>query len=660
MIERIPITDVRPVLERGRFPVKAVVGEALEISATVFREGHKALGAAVVLKGPRGRSRPLTRLEPVDGVPDRYAATVTPDKPGAWTFRVESWSDPFESWRSAAEIKIAAGIDVELMLAEGVLVLRRAEQDMPAKAPARRKLSAAASAASDPVLPFQVRLSALTSPDVVAALDEYPLREMLGATEAFPLFVDRERALVGSWYEFFPRSEGATYDEEADRWRSGTFATAAARLDAVAEMGFDVVYLPPIHPIGEVNRKGPNNTLTPRPGDPGSPWAIGSRLGGHDAVHPDLGTLEDFDAFVERAAELGLEVALDLALQCAPDHPWVASHPEWFTTRADGTIAYAENPPKKYQDIYPLNFDNDYSGLSREVLRVVRHWMSHGVRIFRVDNPHTKPVMFWEWLLAKVRERNPDVVFLSEAFTRPAMMRALGMVGFHQSYTYFTWRNTKRELETYIHELSHEQSDAMRPNLFVNTPDILSAYLQYGGPGAFRVRAAVAATAAPSWGVYSGFELFEHVAVRPGSEEYLDSEKYQFRPRDWKAAAAEGRTLAPYLTKLNDIRRRHLALRRLRNVTVHRTEDEAVLCFSKVSLTADGPDVVIVVVNLDPHAVRETLVHLSMPALGYEWHDTFVVDDEMTGQTWRWGERTYVRLDPSEPAHVLSVRGAER
>jgi starch synthase (maltosyl-transferring) len=418
-------------------------------------------------------------------------------------------------------------------------------------------------------------------------------------------------------------------------------------------MGFDVVYLPPIHPIGEVNRKGPNNTLTPGPGDPGSPWAIGSRLGGHDAVHPDLGTLEDFDAFVGRANELGLEVALDLALQCAPDHPWVEAHPEWFTTRSDGSIAYAENPPKKYQDIYPLNFDNDYDGLSREVLRVVRHWMDHGVRIFRVDNPHTKPVAFWEWLLGEVRRTDPDVVFLSEAFTRPAMMQGLAAVGFHQSYTYFTWRNTKREVESYLYELAHETSDVLRPNLFVNTPDILPPYLQYGGPAAFKVRATLAATAAPSWGVYAGFELFEHVAVRPGSEEYLDSEKYQYRPRDWERAEREGRTLAPYIGGLNSLRRRHPALQQLRNLTVHRTDDDAVVCYSKRS----GGDVVIVVVNVDPHGPRETMVHLTMPALGLDWHDTFVVQEEITDATWRWSEHNYVRLDPAhEPVHVLGVR----
>ena len=381
-------------------------------------------------------------------------------------------------------------------------------------------------------------------------------------------------------------------------------------------MGFDVIYLPPIHPIGEVNRKGPNNTLTPGPDDTGSPWAIGSKDGGHDAIHPDLGRFEDFDAFVARAGELGLEVALDLALQAAPDHPWVKAHPEWFTTRADGTIAYAENPPKKYQDIYPVNFDNDPTGISKEVLRIVRLWMSHGVRIFRVDNPHTKPVAFWEWLLKEIRRTDPDVLFLAEAFTRPAMMQALGAIGFQQSYTYFTWRNAKWEIEEYLRELSSETDHLMRPNFFVNTPDILHAYLQYGGPAAFKIRAAIAATGSPSWGVYAGYELFEHVAVKPGSEEYLDSEKYQIRIRDWDKAAAEGRTLAPYLTRLNEVRRAHPALQLLRNVRIHWSDDENVLVFSKSAASGrpgEATDTVIVVVNVDPHATRETMVHLDLP-----------------------------------------------
>ncbi|MGI8577165.1 MAG: alpha-1,4-glucan--maltose-1-phosphate maltosyltransferase [Nocardioidaceae bacterium] len=656
MVQRIPITDVSPVVECGRYPVKSTPGESFTVRATVFREGHDLLGAGVVLTDPAGKDRPLVEMTPV-AEPDHFAAVVTPDTEGAWSFRVESWSDPYASWRHAAEIKIAAEIDVELMLTEGALLLERAALRVRPTSRDRSTLVAAITASRDAARPVPVRFAALTSPEVEEALRASALRDLVSRTDPFPVYVDRARALYGSWYEMFPRSEGASYDEKKRAWTSGTFDTAAKRLPAVAEMGFDIVYLPPIHPIGEVNRKGPNNTLVPKPGDPGSPWAIGSRLGGHDAVHPDLGTLEDFDTFVSTAQSLDLEVALDLALQCAPDHPWVPAHPEWFTNRADGTIAYAENPPKKYQDIYPLNFDNDDDDLAEEVLRIVRHWIDHGVRIFRVDNPHTKPLRFWEWLLAQIRATDPDVIFLSEAFTRPAMMGALAMVGFHQSYTYFTWRNAKWELESYLHELAHATSDVMRPNLFVNTPDILSEYLQYGGPAAFRIRATIAATGSPSWGVYAGFELYEHVAVRPGSEEYLDSEKFQYRPRNWELADAEGRTLAPYLTRLNEIRRRHPALHRLRTLTVHSSDDDSILCFSKHGDGPDRDDIVIVVVNVDPHAARETVIHLNMPALGYDWHDTFIVDDEISGLSWRWGETNYVRLDPAhEPAHIVSIR----
>jgi starch synthase (maltosyl-transferring) len=656
MVGRIPITDVSPVVDRGRLPAKATVGETFPVAATVFREGHDELGANVLLQGPDGQPRPIVPMRETGPATDRWTALVTPDTEGPWSFTVEAWSDPVGTWRHNAGIKIPAEIDVELMLVEGALVLERAAADLPAHAgPEHKALADAAAALRDTTRPVQARFAAGVAPEVDEVLAAYPLRELVTREGPFPLFVDRERALCGAWYELFPRSEGAHHDPETGTMRSGTLRTAARRLDGVAAMGFDVVYLPPIHPIGKVNRKGPNNTLVAHEHDVGSPWAIGSDEGGHDAVHPDLGTIDDFDAFVSRANELGLEVALDLALQCAPDHPWVREHPEWFTTRADGSIAHAENPPKKYQDIYPVNFDNDPHGIYAEVLRVVRHWMDHGVRIFRVDNPHTKPVVFWQWLLAEIRKTDPDVVFLSEAFTRPAMMRTLGMVGFHQSYTYFTWRNERHELEDYLHELAYETSPVLRPNFFVNTPDILHAFLQYGGPAAFRIRATLAATSSPSWGVYAGFELFEHVAVRPGSEEYLDSEKYQLRPRDWDRAEAEGRSLAPYLTRLNEIRREHPALRLLRNITIHQPEDDAVLAYSKRA----GEDVVIVVVNLDPHAARETIVHLDMPALGLDWHDTFVVHDAITGQTWRWGEHSYVRLDPAhEPAHVLSVRRA--
>ncbi|MGW4519301.1 alpha-1,4-glucan--maltose-1-phosphate maltosyltransferase, partial [Streptomyces sp. NPDC004393] len=374
--------------------------------------------------------------------------------------------------------------------------------------------------------------------EVDGVLARFPLREWVTSSDALPLLVERERALFGSWYEFFPRSEGTAQRPH------GTFRSAARRLPVIAGMGFDVVYLPPVHPIGRTFRKGANNALSAGAGDVGVPWAIGSPEGGHDAVHPDLGTVEDFVWFVRRAGELGLEVALDFALQCSPDHPWVEKHPEWFRHRADGSVAYAENPPKKYQDIYPVFFDADLEGLVAETLRVLRFWMGLGVRIFRVDNPHTKPVVFWERVIGEVGRRDPDVIFLAEAFTRPAMMRTLAAVGFQQSYTYFTWRNSKQELTEYLTEVSGETAAYMRPNFFVNTPDILHAYLQHGGRPAFEVRAVLAATLSPAWGMYSGYELCENVSLREGSEEYLDSEKYQLRPRDWEAAEREGRTIA--------------------------------------------------------------------------------------------------------------------
>jgi starch synthase (maltosyl-transferring) len=660
MVGRIPIMAVTPVIEGGRYPAKATVGESFPVSALVFREGHDALSADVVLTAPDGKRRPRTPMIKDPHEPDLWHAEVTPDQQGRWAFAIEGWGDPIATWRHDAEIKIPAGIDVELMFTEGALLLERVIDQLPKRSKGRLVLADAVTAVRDSARPESVRYSAAVSPEVDAVLATSPLRELVTSEGPYPFFADRERALYGSWYEFFPRSEGAYVDQASGKVVSGTFGTAAKRLDAVAAMGFDIIYLPPIHPIGRVNRKGRNNTLNPGPDDTGSPWAIGSTEGGHDAIHPDLGTMEDFDDFVRRANELGLEVALDLALQAAPDHPWVTSHPEWFTTRADGSIAYAENPPKKYQDIYPINFDNDPEGIYNEVLRIVRMWMSHGVRVFRVDNPHTKPVEFWEWLLGEVRGTDPDVIFLAEAFTKPAMMRALGTVGFQQSYTYFTWRTAKWELAEYLNEVSHETSPVMRPNFFVNTPDILHAFLQYGGPAAFKIRAVLASMGSPSWGVYAGYELFEHVAVKPGSEEYLDTEKFQIKIRDWDAAEAEGRTLAPYLTRLNEIRRAHRALQRLRNLVVHSSDDDAILVFSK-SVHSDraegGEDTVIVVVNVDPHGTRETTVHLNMPALGLDWSDQLTVHDELTDQSWTWGEANYVRLDPYvEPAHILSVR----
>jgi len=653
MTGRIPIVDVRPLVDAGRHPARAVVGETFQVSATVFREGHDAVACNVVLRDPQGRRGPWTPMQPGPAGSDRWTVEVTPTSEGRWSYAVEAWSDPLGTWRHDAEIKVPAGIDVEMMLSEGALLLDEAAPGVP-EGPGRTAVLDAARALRDASRPAVARLAPAVSAPVLAALAEHPLRELVTSSEHLPLQVDRERALYGAWYELFPRSEGSSLDPP----KSGTLAIAAGRLPAIAAMAFDVVYLPPVHPIGRAFRKGPNNTLEPGPEDPGSPWAIGSEEGGHDAIHPDLGTIEDFDDFVAAAHDNGLEVALDLALQCSPDHPWVREHPEWFSVRADGSIAYAENPPKKYQDIYPVNFDRDQAGIYVEVLRIVRYWMSHGVRIFRVDNPHTKPVQFWEWLLAEVARTDPDVLFLAEAFTRPAMMHTLGRVGFHQSYTYFTWRTAKWELEEYLRELSGDAATYMRPNFFVNTPDILHAFLQYGGPPAFKIRAVLGALLSPAWGVYSGYELYEHVALRPGSEEYLDTEKFQYRPRDWAAAEAEGRTLAPYLTRLNEIRRAHPALHRLRNLRFHHADDDQVLVFSKSEPLPDASsDTVLVVLNLDPHAARETMLALDLPALGLDWQDRFYVTDELTGATYEWGQFNFVRLDPFvEPAHIFTVK----
>jgi starch synthase (maltosyl-transferring) len=660
VIGRIPILDVQPAPDQGRRPAKSVAGETFEVSATVFREGHEQLGAGVVLRAPDGSQLPLAMMRELAPGTDRHGADVTIPAEGRWQFRVEAWGDPMAGWQHDAAIKIPLGQDAGLMLAEGALLFDRAAK--AAKTPPRERdlLAAVAAALRDGDRSPMSRLTAASSPEVLAIMAGWPLRTLITRTRWYPVVVHRRRALFGSWYEFFPRSEGAELAGQ-DGPQSGTLKSAAGRLDAIAAMGFDVVYLPPVHPIGATARKGPNNTLTAGPGDPGSPWAIGSPDGGHDSLHPDLGTMADFDAFVARAGELGLEVALDLALQASPDHPWVIKHPEWFTTRADGSIAYAENPPKRYQDIYPVNFDNDPEGIYAEVLRTVRLWMDHGVRIFRVDNPHTKPLRFWERLLADIGRTDPDVLFLAEAFTRPAMMHALAMIGFHQSYTYFTWRNTAGELAGYLRELSGPAAAYMRPNFFVNTPDILGHYLQHAGPAAFAVRAVLAAMLSPTWGVYSGYELCENEPAAPGSEEYLNSEKYQYRPRDWAGAQAAGATLAPFLARLNRIRRAHPALQELRNLRFHHADQPDLLIFSKVADGADaaggGRDIVLVVVNLDWREPREATVWLDMPALGLDHNTEFLVTDELSGESYWWRQASYVRLDPSMvPAHIFTVR----
>ncbi len=667
MIGRIPVLDVQPRVDCGRRPVKAVPGETFQVSATVFREGAEAVGANVVLRDPNGRGGPWTPMRELAPGTDRWGADVTPDSEGRWTFAVEAWGDPVASWRNAARVKIPAGVDTELTLSEGAELLRQAAAAVP-KSEGKDVVLAAAVTLADASLPPAVRLAAAMTPEVTAVLGRHPLRELLTASRPLPLLVERERALFGSWYELFPRSE-VPVPHRGGRPAHGTFRTAAERLPAIAEMGFDVVYLPPVHPIGTAFRKGRNGALTAGPDDVGSPWAIGSPDGGHDAIHPDLGTLEDFDGFVAAAGALGLEVALDFALQCSPDHPWVKSHPEWFRKRGDGSIAFAENPPKKYQDIYPISFENDFRGLVTETLRILRFWMAHGVRIFRVDNPHTKPVVFWEKVIAEINRTDPDVIFLAEAFTRPAMMRTLAQIGFQQSYTYFTWRNGKDELTAYLTELSGATAAYMRPNFFVNTPDILHAYLQHGGRAAFETRAVLASTLSPTWGMYAGYELCENTPVAPGSEEYQDSEKYQIRPRDWAGAEAEGRSLKPLITLLNTLRRSHPALRQLRDLHFHRTNNDHILAYSKRSRTPHA-DCVLIVVNLDPHHTHEATVSLDMEQLkGYgltpaqeTGAEPFPVCDELTGETYYWGRDNYVRLEPgradayASSAHILALR----
>jgi starch synthase (maltosyl-transferring) len=651
MTGRFPIESVAPSVECGRYPAKAVVGELVPVSAVSYREGHNALGVNVVWQDPHGQTKPFTRMSPGQPGLDQWHAMIKPDVVGRWTFTIEAFDDPYLTWRDAVVKKIGAGQGVEDLandLADGAEALDLATKIVPVEA--QDRVRAAAAALRDEDVPLFERVTAAL--DLDELLWRYPVRQLVTSTRSYAIWVDRKRALFSAWYEFFPRSEGAVVNPDGSPVQHGTFATATQRLPAIAAMNFDVLYLPPIHPIGRVNRKGRNNTLVAGPDDVGSPWAIGSAEGGHDAIHPELGTFEDFRAFVRAAEDNGLEVALDLALQCAPDHPWVSEHPEWFTTRADGTIAYAENPPKKYQDIYPLNWDNDPIGLRDEVYRVVMHWIEQGVKIFRVDNPHTKALNFWQRLIAKVKQVEPDAIFLAEAFTRPAMMHGLGKIGFTQSYTYFTWRTTAWEMRQYCEELV-ASADHMRPNFWPNTPDILHESLQHGGPPMFKIRAVLASMLSPSWGMYSGYELFEHVA-RPGAEEYIDNEKYELKPRNWAAAEAAGRSLAPYLGRLNAIRRDNSALHWLRNLRFHDIDNGALLCWSKRDLENDNT--VLVICSFDSSGVQWGNTTLDMPALGMDWHERFTVRDELTGATYDWGQHNTVRIDPFvEPAHVFTV-----
>ncbi len=633
---RIVLDDIRPSTPR-RHPAKAVVGEAVRVSADIYKDGHDVLAARVRWSGPDAKwvEAPLRELGN-----DRWEGVIQPTSVGRHEFAVEAWTDAYATWRHKATVKLEAEQDVGLELEEAARMFEARQDDVDDDD--RGLLDEVVRSLRDDSAGAAERMAPALGPEAARLVAGPSGAPDWTQSEPMPLWVDRERALVGAWYELFPRSFGG-------------LAGTTHRLDAIADMGFDVVYLPPVHPIGRQHRKGPNNTLAAGPDDVGSPWAIGGPEGGHTAIHPDLGTVEDFEALVDRAVQLGMEVALDYALQCSPDHPWVSEHPEWFHHRPDGSIAYAENPPKKYQDIYPINFwpEQEEARVAlwdacKEILDV---WIDRGVRIFRVDNPHTKPVALWQWLIPAVHEEHPDVLFLAEAFTRPKVMAKLAEVGFSQSYTYFTWRNTRQELEEYLDELANGRSaDYMRPSFWPNTPDILAGPLRNGPPAAFKQRLVLAATMTPTYGIYSGYELFENAPFSDANEEYLYSEKYEIKHRDWDQPS-----LAAFVARLNDARRRHPALQRLRTIRFHQTGNANMIAYSKRS--DDGTDVVLTVVSLDPHGVQECTLSLDLDHLGMPSHRAFEAHDELADETFTWsGPHPYVRLTPDQVAHVLHLR----
>ena len=652
MINRIPASDISPTIWFGGefVPVKTIPFESFKVEATVIRDGHDAFGADAVILDTKGNEVSRAIMREIWPGSNRYQSWVQTNGLGQFTFHIETYDHPYLTWEHDGAIKIAANIDAELMCEIGALLY---EETIAARPNTKALLAPLVTQLRDRKLAPANRFSHATTEEIRNYFRNEPLRKLVSRSESFPIRSERERALVGAWYEFFPRSEGAQKSADG-KVISGTFKTAIKRLPAVKEMGFDVLYLPPVHPIGVQFRKGANNTLTPKADDPGVPWAIGGSAGGHDAINPELGTMKDFEEFVQAAKVLNIEIAMDFALQASPDHPWVKSNPKWFSHRPDGSIAYAENPPKKYQDIYPINFDQDYAGIVNESLRILRLWISKGVKIFRVDNPHTKPVHYWQDVLATIYKESPEVIFLAEAFTKPAMMHALGKAGFQQSYTYFTWRTSKEELTDYGNEVAHHTSSFFRPNFWVNTPDILPYHLQSGNPAMFALRAVLAATLTPSWGMYAGFELYESKPLAEGKEEYLDSEKYQIKIRDWDGAAKKGLSLAPFITKLNQIRRENIALQRLRNLYFHHTDSAAIVAYSK----REGQNLILVVVNLDPDNTQETTVHWNMDLLGFN-AENFKVVDLLDDKEHEWSPHTFVRLQPSRPvgkvAHIVKV-----
>lgn len=643
---RVVIENVRPRVDGGRFPAKRCLGDRVEVTADIHADGHEVLRAVV-----RWRAEGETewREVPMDGLPnDVWRGSFPAGRLGLHEISVEAWVDRFRSWRRDLEKRAAAGQhdDVAVELRTGARIV--AEAYARARGEDRKALSEAAAALEDDTAPVEGRVAIALDPELSDRMDRHADRRPADHLET-PLRVEIDPPLArfSAWYEMFPRSSWGDVEGH------GTLRDAVSRLDEIAAMGFDVLYLPPIHPIGRRNRKGPNNATTSSPGDPGSPWAIGAKEGGHTAVHPDLGTVEDLARLVEAARGKGVEVALDLAFQCAPDHPWVAEHPGWFRHRADGTIRYAENPPKKYQDIYPLDFEcEDWKGLWEALRGVVAFWIERGVRVFRVDNPHTKPYAFWEWLLGEIRRERPDVIFLSEAFTRPKVMARLAKVGFHQSYTYFTWRNTAREIEAYLTDLTRSDlAEFFRPNFWPNTPDILPEFLQAGGPAAFRLRLVLAATLSPSYGIYGpAFELCEAAPLAPGKEEYLDSEKYEIKRWD----LARARPIRALATRLNRIRRENPALQTMEGLRFHETDREEILAYSRRD--AAGENLIVVVANLDPH--HRHAGHVTLDGLGLETGGSYQVHDLLGDARFLWsGARNFIELDPSTaPAHVFRVR----
>jgi starch synthase (maltosyl-transferring) len=640
---RVWIENVQPTVDAGRFPIKRCVGEDVLVTADIFADGHDLLAAVLRYRPVSEAAWQEAPMEP--RVNDAWAGRFSVERLEPYEYTIEAWVDHFASWQDEVRKKYQAGQDIESELLEGAGLIEGAAGR--AGAPDRGWLTEIAFLLKSRAVQGE-RVERGLSPDLIALMNRYPDRSQSShCPRALQVIVERIRARYGAWYEMFPRSTGSGPQQ------SGTFRDAARHLSYIAGMGFDVVYLPPIHPIGHTHRKGPNNSLAAGPDDPGSPWAIGGPEGGHKAVHPDLGTLADFDFFVAEASRHGLEVALDIAFQCSPDHPYVREHPEWFRHRPDGSIKYAENPPKKYQDIYPLNFESPaWESLWHELKDVFVFWAARGVRVFRVDNPHTKPFCFWEWVIAEVRKSFPDAVFLAEAFTRPKIMHALAKAGFSQSYTYFTWRNTKRELTEYVTALTRSGvREFFRPNFFANTPDILPEFLQFGGRPAFLSRLVLAATLGASYGIYSGYELCENEAI-PGTEEYHESEKFQIRHRDWNRAES----LREYIALVNRIRRENPALHTCKGLDFYPVDNEQLLFFGKT--TPNHDNIILVVINLDPHHVHDGWVEVPLEELGIGPSEVYQVHDLIGEGRYLWqGRRNYVRLDPAEsPAQIYRLR----